>query len=167
MTENWITIKGFNDKYQINNMGRVKSLYFGKERLLKPIKHTDGYLQVGLCKDGKRKKFYVHRLVAEAFLPNPDNLPQVNHKDEDKTNNCILNLEWCSASYNNNYLNGQKRRGEKTSKTVNQYTKDGLLIASYPSTQEAQRQTGYDRGYISNCCNGKYKSSYGYIWKYA
>lgn len=165
MTEIWITIKEYNE-YQVSNWGRVKSLKFGKERILKPSKDKDGYLMVNLCKDGKGKMFKVHRLVAEAFLPNPNNLPEVNHKNEIKDDNRVENLEFCDCKYNLDYNDGQKRRAEKRSKTVNQYTKDGLLIASYPSTREASRQTGYNNGNISQCCNGRYKSAYGYIWKY-
>ena len=136
------------DNYAISNWGRCKSLNFnhtGNERLLKPGKTKNGYSKVKLFKDGKHKWFSVHRLVAMAFLPNPDNLPQVNHKNEDKTDNRLFNLEWCTVSYNNNYLNGQKRRAEKISKSVNQYTKDGLLIASYPSV-DRQRRYCKDKG---------------------
>ena len=92
--EQWRDIEGFDGLYQVSNQGRVKSLKYGKEKILKGVKSCNGYLTVGLCKDGKEVRKYIHRLVAEAFLPNPQNLPQVNHKDEDKTNNCVENLEW-------------------------------------------------------------------------
>ena len=172
-------IKGFEGEYQIDTKGDVYSLKFGKRRLLKQIKNHKGYLQVILCKDGKVKSFLVHRLVAMAFLPNPDNLPFINHKNEIKDDNRVENLEWCTASYNQNYGTCQKRRVEKLKKkSVNQYTKEGLLIASYPSTREAERQTGDNHSHIYRCCNGGYfdkkRSKWvnitqynGYIWRFA
>lgn len=167
-------IKGYEGLYQIGSNGTVKSLNYhrtGIERVLKYGKHYKGYLNVALCKEGKMKTFKVHRLVAEAFIPNPDNLPQVNHKNEVKTDNRVENLEWCSASYNMNYNDGQKRRGVKKingnrSKKVYQYTLDGDYIATYPSVNEIERQWGYRIGNIWSCCTGRYKSAYGYKWSY-
>ena len=168
--ETFKDIKGYDD-YQVSNLGRVKSLLHGKERILKPCMTRKGYLLVNLYKDGEGKSYFVHRLVAEAFIPNPDNLPQINHKDECKINNCIENLEWCSASYNMNYNDGQKRRGVKKingkrSKKVYQYSLDGVLVAEYPSTNEVHRQLGYSQSNIRTCCNGKLKTAYGYKWSY-
>ena len=105
MKELWKDIKNYEGIYQISNLGRVKSLHNNKERLLKLHRKPDGYIQVVLCKNYKIVSRLTHRLVAEAFIPNPDNLPEVNHKDEDKTNNCVDNLEWCNSSYNKNYRN--------------------------------------------------------------
>lgn len=176
--EIWKDIDGYEGDYMVSNWGNVKSLerldslgHLRKERILKPLKNTKGYLFVVLCKDGKMKTFKAHRLVAEAFLDNPDNLPQVNHKNEIKDDNRVENLEWCSAKYNTNYgtcqqRRAEKRRNDKRSKTVYQYTLDGKFIAEYPSTQEVERQTGYANQHISACCNGKRKTSYGYIWCY-
>lgn len=93
-------IKGY-ENYEVRPNGEVINTKSGK--ILKPQKNTRGYLQVGLSKDGTKKHFLIHRLVAEAFIPNPLNLPCVNHRDENKTNNCISNLEWCTYEYNNNY----------------------------------------------------------------
>ena len=164
------------EEYQINTTGEVYSLNYnktGKKRLLKPQKDKSGYMQVQLCKDGKHKAFYVHRLVAEAFIPNPYNLPEVNHKNEDKTDNRVENLEFCDRKYNVNYGTGIKRRTEKQtnrsdqSKPVNQYTKEGMLVAQYPSTAEASRQTGFEQGNISRCCRGERKTHKKYIWEYA
>lgn len=114
MEEIWKDIKGYEGKYQVSNYGSVKTLNYrrtGTARLLIP-KNDKGYLAVGLYKNGKRKMFLIHRLVAEAFIPNPENLPQVNHIDEDKTNNYVENLEWCTQSYNNNYGTRLKRVSE-------------------------------------------------------
>ena len=141
---------------------------------MKPLKSTSGYLQVGLFDgNGKCKKMFIHRLVALTFLSNTDNLPEVNHKDECKTNNRLDNLEWCDSKYNNNYGTRTKRSSEThlnrkdLSKPVKQFTKDGVFLKEYPSTMEVERQTGYINAHISSCCNGKLKSAYNYIWRYA
>lgn len=121
-----------------------------------------GYLMVGL----NHKYYQVHRLVAECYLPNPDNLPQVNHKDENPTNNCVENLEWCTAKYNCNYGTRNERQAKAKSKPVEQYSLDGKLIKTWQSTHEIERVLGYDQAPICNCCNGKLKTAYKYIWKY-
>ena len=117
MKEEWRDIKGYEGKYQVSNLGRVKSLKDSKENYREKIlsNSTDkrGYSNVNLYKNGKRNYFKVHRLVAEAFIPNPNNYPQVNHKDENKTNNCVSNLEWCTHEYNINYGTRNKRVSEK------------------------------------------------------
>ena len=175
MKEVWRDIKEYEGCYQVSDLGRVKSLNYlhtGKERVLVGIKDKYGYLSVSLCKDGKIKHYLLHRLVAQTFIPNPDNLPQINHKDEDKTNNAASNLEWCDRKYNNNYGTRNERVAKglrnhpNKSKTVSQYTIDGTLVGSYPSTNEAERQTGYSNGNISACCRGKMKQAYGFVWKY-
>lgn len=183
MEELWKYITGYEGLYQVSNMGRVRSFdrwVIGKSnskrlikgKILKPIKGSKGYLHVQLCKKGKINCYLVHRLVAQAFIDNSDNLPQVNHRDECKTNNVVENLEWCTASYNMNYNDGQKRRGVKKingkrSKTVYQYSLNGEFVKEWKSAHEVQRQLGYSRGSISTCCLGKRKTSYGYIWRYA
>lgn len=164
-------IDGYESLYQISNYGRVKSLWYGKERINKPTKESNGYLQVQLCKKGKQKKHLIHRLVAQAFINNPDNLPQVNHKNEIKTDNRVENLEWCSVRYNMNYGTINQRRSEKQinglqSKPVYQYSIDGQFIKEYPSIREIERQLGYASGNISQCCRGEQKTAYGYIWHY-
>lgn len=107
MKEIWKDVKGYEGKYQISNLGRVKSLNYARRkqvRILRPgIQKKTGYISVSLLKEGKQKTKTIHRLVAEAFIPNPKNLKQINHKDENKQNNCVNNLEWCSAKYNSNY----------------------------------------------------------------
>ena len=167
MTEEiWCPIKGFEGQYQVSDQGRVKSLKFDKERILKTGITTDGYLIVGLCKNGEHKWYSVHRLVALAFIPNPDNLPQVNHKDEDKDNNSVQNLEWCDQKYNCNYGTRNQRQAEKLSKPVLQFTKDGEFVKEWKSTKDVQMNLGYFHSNISNCCTGKRKSAYNFIWKY-
>ena len=114
MEEEWRDIKGYEGKYQVSNLGRVKSLKNCKgnyrEKILKLGKDKLGYLQVVLSKEGKGKLFRVHRLVAESFIENTNNYPEVNHKDENKSNNCVDNLEWCDRKYNCNYGTRNIRR---------------------------------------------------------
>lgn len=162
MEEIWKDIKGYEGKYQVSNFGRVRSLRFGKERVLVGVKDKDGYLLVNLYKGGKHYNGKIHRLVAEAFIPNPDGLPQVNHKDECKSNNAVSNLEWCDAKYNINYGTCI----ERLSNPVFQYAQDGTLVGSYPSAMEAMRQTGYDHSHISACCRGTLKHYKSFIWSY-
>lgn len=179
MTEIWRDIKDYEGLYQVSNWGRVKSLWFGKEKVLQPLKKTDGYLQVHLCKDGKQKTFLIHRLVTSAFLDNPDNLPEVNHKDEVKTNNFVGtpennfrdgNLEWCDRKYNNNYGTRNERDSKtkingKWSKPVLQFTLDGEFVREWPSMMEAQRN-GFKHPKISLCCQGKKPQYKGFKWEY-
>ena len=153
MNESWKDIEGY-ELYKVSNYGRVKSLKFGKEKILKPRKNTKGYFQVQLWKDGKEKNYFVHRLVAITFIPNTENKPEVNHKDENKENNCVWNLEWCDRQYNIEYSFGKKILCVETN-TV------------YPSAMEAQRQTGIYNSNIIACCKGRYKTTGGYKWKYA
>ena len=114
MIEEWRSVIGYEGLYEVSNTGQVRSfdryvkysngrIHLHKGKVLSPIKDKDGYLQVNLCNNGKIHQIKIHRLVAQAFLLNPDNLPQVNHLDEDKTNNSVDNLEWCTVKYNNNY----------------------------------------------------------------
>lgn len=166
MEEIFKDIEGFEGLYQVSNYGRVKSLLHGKERILQPAKDKGGYLFVRLYKNGQSKIYKVHRIVTQAFIPNPDNLPCVNHKDEKPSNNHVENLEWCDYCYNLTYGSRIKRVLDKISKPTYQYTLDGELIAEYPSTAEVQRQLGYNQGSISKCCNGKLKTAYGYVWTY-
>ena len=112
MKEIWKDIKGYEKLYQVSNLGNVRRIKFinnrtqkDKIKMLKLIKDKKGYLKINLWKNNKSKMFLVHRIVAETFILNPNNLPQVNHKDENKSNNCVENLEWCSKKYNNNYGN--------------------------------------------------------------
>ena len=172
--EHWKAIDGYEGLYQVSNLGRVKSLKCGKEKILKPGKNTGGYLHVDLYKDGHEKTVKIHRLVAEAFIPNPNNLDTINHKDEDKTNNTVSNLEWMSQKDNINYGTRNKRLSEANinhpslSKQVQMFDKKtGELLATFPSIREAERVTGINKGHISQCCNGKRKSAGGYVWRYA
>lgn len=166
MEEIWCPIKGYESMYEVSDQGRVRSLKFVNERILKPGRDKDGYLQVGLYKNGEGKKCKIHRLVAQAFIPNPQNLTEVNHRDENKTNNSVQNLEWCDRKYNNNYGTRNQMVSMKLSKTVLQYTKSGAFVREWKSTRDVERNLGYLHTYISFCCTGKRKSAYNFIWKF-
>lgn len=160
--EHWKSITGYEGLYEVSDLGRVKSLKHGKERIMKPGKTSSGYLKVILCKDGKLKHSKIHRLVAKAFIPNPNNLETVNHKDEVKTNNVASNLEWMSREDNVAYSRPQWEK-----RSVQMFDKStGELLAIFPSTNEAGRVTGINQSHICSCCNGKRKSAGGYIWRY-
>ena len=163
--EYWKPVVGYEGHYQVSNFGRVKSIKFGKERILKPKKNKFGYLCINLYKNNIKKEYKVHRLVAEAFIDNPDNLPQVNHRDENKLNNNADNLEWCTHEYNINYGTRTERCSKKLSKPVLQYTLDGEFVREWPSTMECDRN-GYNRGNVYACCLGKRKTHKGFIWRY-
>ena len=141
------------------------------ERILKPNKTKKGYQKVFLYKEGNGKAMQVHRLVAQAFLPNTETLPMVNHKDENPSNNHVDNLEWCDARYNVNYGTGSERSGEKRrnntkqSKPVQQFTIDGSFVMEWPSAMECRRN-GFGQGHVSACCRGERKRYKGFIWKY-
>lgn len=121
MKEEWRPIKGFEGKYEVSNLGRIRSLNYrgiGKVQVLKLAANKDNYLLVDLCREGKKKTYQVHRLVAEAFIPNPNNLPCVNHLNEQKQDNRASNLEWCDHKYNNNYGSHNERAGKARCKAV-------------------------------------------------
>lgn len=172
-TEIWKPKKDYEGLYEVSNFGNVMSLNYrgtGKSKLLKPNKNKKGYLHVSLCKNGKLKTFRVNRLVAETFIPNPDNLPQVNHKDENKENNSVENLEWCTPKYNCNYGTCIQRRAKtqtngKRSKIVLQFTLDGELVKEWSSRNECERN-GFNRGGVYLCCIGKKPQYKGFIWRY-
>lgn len=174
--EIWKDIIGYEGLYQVSNMGRVKSLNYnhtGTERVLKAIKGKYGYLKVNLYKDGKKKPHYVHRIVAQTFIPNPNNLSEVNHMDERPENNMAENLEWVSHKENINYGTRTERalklqiNHPSKSKPVLQYTPKGELVREWSSAREAGRN-GFHQGGISQCCNGKYgcNTHKGYVWKF-
>ena len=175
MEEIWKEVPGYEGLYEVSNLGRVRSLCYnhtGQTKVLKPHKNSKGYLLAHLCKEGKKKFFIVHRLVAQAFLPNPDNLPEVNHRNEDKTDNRVDNIEFCTAKYNMNFGTRNKRAAKARlnhpalSKPVLQYDKSGIFVKEWPSTMEVERQIGWDQGHISDCCLGKRQSAYRYIWRF-
>lgn len=178
INEVWKPIPGYVGLYEVSNFGRVRSLtrvvyqqnhfHEYKGRILVPCVAGGGYLKVTLYKDNKAKQLFIHRLVAEAFIPNPLNLPQVNHKDEDKTNNCVWNLEWCDGKYNVNYGTCIERANKKRGIPVYQYTLDGVFVKRWDSATDAANFLHVSVTAICNCCKGKcrLKTIKGFIWKY-
>ena len=170
--EEWRDIAGYEGLYQVSNLARVRSVdriinavlrgttYTRniKGRVLRQRKIYRGYCAITL----KNKSLFIHRIVAEAFVPNPDNLPEINHKDENKLNNRADNLEWCDRPYNVNYGTGIQRR----EKPIEQLTLDGQHVAYYTSIKNAERQLGFDQSYITKACRGKRNTAYGYQWRY-
>lgn len=172
MKEEWKDIQNYEGLYQVSNLGRVKSfrqstkLRCKSEYILKPFLANNGYAQVTLYNNTKKHKFLVHRLVACAFIPNPDNLPQINHKDEDRTNNVVDNLEWCTAEYNNAYGTAKLRAIDTVSKPIEQVTFDGKVIAIYRSTRIASEILKINTGTLKSAVI-KHSQCNGYFWRYS
>lgn len=179
MQEIWKDIKGYEGLYRVSNFGNVKSLNYrhkNEERLLKLNVNKNGYCFVNLHIKGTAKNVLVHRLVAEAFIENPLNFPLVNHKDENKTNNNVENLEWCTQKYNLNYsLNKRNRKNNcKKNKIPHKYFREviqikpnGEVVEKYKNVSEAARLKRYDLKSLIDCCKGNRKTAYGFIWQYA
>lgn len=184
MIEEWKDCVGFEPFYEVSNTGKIRSVavYSHKyQRILKrpvpklKIQETtkDGYQRVGICFYGKHFHCAVHRLVAQAFIPNPNGFPCINHKDENTQNNNVENLEWCTWKYNSNYGTLPKRISERmqanhpTAKIVFQYSIDGKFLKSYCSANEASRMIGSVSGdMITRACRGQAKTAGGYKWSY-
>lgn len=165
MEEQWKPIQHYEAFYEISDKGRVRSLRTGI--IMKTRLGRDGYVRVPLTKEGKQKHEFLHRLLAIVFIPNPENLPEVNHINENKQDNSLSNLEWCTHKYNSNYGTRLKRMAISNYEPVIQYTKDGREIARYASQKEAMEKTGIQCRHISCCCKGKRKTVGGYVWRYA
>ncbi len=163
--EIWKEVEGYEGIYQVSSLGRIKRKLESGEMLIKISDAAHGYKRVSLKQDGKLKTCSVHRLVAQAFIPNPNNLQEVNHKDEDKTNNKISNLEWCDRKYNMNYGTGKQRMGLKMRKKVYQYDLNKKLIKVWDSVKDCGNN-GYNPILISNVCNNKRKTHKKSIWSY-
>jgi hypothetical protein len=184
MEEIWKAIEGYEGLYEVSNLGRVRSLgrtimrrtrygtmadYHIKGKVLKPLHSQGDYCYVHLFDiDGRSVNHKVHRLVAMAFVPNPEGLPEVNHKDEDKDNNRSDNLEWVTHIENCNHGTRNERSKGKRSKPVQQLDADNNIVAEYPSIIEASRATGIQRTQIRGCVHQRkeYKTAGGYRWKF-
>ena len=174
--EEWKAIRGYEGIYEVSNFGNVRSLprykrgnfdskVFIEGKTIKQVKNNRGYYIVQLSKNNKVKNFSVHRLVAEAFIPNPNNFPQVNHKDEDKSNNIVSNLEWMTLKRNINYGTRNKRMALTKGKNVKAFDDDGNFIMGFCSMAVAEKITGINQGDISRCTLGKTEHAGGYVWK--
>ena len=154
-------IKGYEGLYAITSCGKVWS--YRNKKFLTPGVNNTGYLYVNLWKDNEKKNYLIHRLVADAYIPNTENLPEINHKDENKTNNCLQNLEWCDASYNTNYGTRNEKVSNSRKKPILQYDLGGNFIREWPSATDVGREV---QSNICNCLKGKLKSAYGFKWVY-
>lgn len=163
MEEIWRKIKNYQN-YEISNLGRARSLNCGRERILKTRKHPSGYELINI----KGKTYKIHKLVAEAFIPNPYDYKEINHKDEDKLNNRVDNLEWCNRKYNCNYGSLPKKVAERFSKPVFLIDIKSELkpMMFFESAMQAERLFGIDHSSIIKCCRGKVKTAGGYEWHY-
>ena len=186
--EIWKDVVGYEGLYQVSNFGRVKhiscvvttssnSVRSIKERMIKPRLQNNGYFLVDLYKNNRRKGMLLHRLVAETFIPNPLDLPCVNHKDSNRTNCRVENLEWCTVSYNEKYSYDNNNRRDKmnwkhgkdnaNSKAVHALNKNGGIVFSFDCIMDAERETGILNSNIVACLKGRHKTAGGYIWIYA
>lgn len=164
MKETWKSIKGYEGLYEISNIGRVKGL---KNGIIRRVVKGREYDTIMLFKNGKGKLFYIHRLVAENYIKNPNKLECVNHKDENKRNNNVDNLEWCTKLYNCNY----GKRNEKMSKSKSKYkivqkNKEGKIIKIWQDIWDLEHNSQYKKQNVRRCCQNKYKYAYGYKWEY-
>lgn len=177
VVEEWKDIVGYEGSYQVSNMGRVRSLdryvdasYGSKQirygKILKTALMPNGYLAIRLCKDAKYKSFYVHRLVASAFIPNPANLPEVNHKDRNTQNAAASNLEWCTRAYNVSYMDASKIRGQKYAKEVLVFDQNGNLLGEFASATQTAAHFGKWKRTILGYLWGEHKNKNGLIFKY-
>ena len=165
--EEWKDISGYEGLYQVSNHGRVKSFRRKEPHLLSTCVGKHGYRVVLLYNgNGQRKNERVHRLVAQAFIPNPNGYPYINHKDEDRTNNHVDNLEWCTAEYNINYGTCKERISLSNGIHILKYDLDGNFICEYQTMTEAERFEGIDHANICMCCKGKISHCNNYIWIY-
>lgn len=180
MPEQWKPVVGYEGLYEVSDRGRVASYHYGDQRILSQNKLTRGYRSCCLCKDGKLKSCLVHRLVAEAFIPNPDNLETVNHIDEDKLNNCVENLEWMTRGDNTVYGTAVERR--RAAYNSHPHPKrapvevDGTHVVAtsldtgdkieFRSLRHAARCVNGRQPNITACLKGRQRTAYGYRWEY-
>ena len=175
--EVWRPVRNFEGLYEVSNLARVRSVSrwvqagttkrLATSTILKSHPLPSGYLTVTLKDKRRTATVTIHRLVAEAFVSNPNNLQDVNHKDECKTNNLPENLEWCDGEYNTNYGTAMKRMAAKRAKVVEQYTLDGVLVATYLGVPAAARATGFTRPNIDRAVRHPNQTANGYRWRFA
>lgn len=175
----WKPVKGLEGIYEVSRNGEVRRISYAYQNngcfrelpyILKQKEDKDGYMKCTLRIEKRNKSIFVHRIVCEAFIENPENKNQVNHKNGIKSDNNVENLEWCSASENilhRIHVLNVSLRNKKGSKKVVQKDERKNIVSIYPSAREAARKTGFSQGHISECCRGECKKYKGYIWEYA
>lgn len=183
--EEWQDIQGYEGLYQVSNYGRVKSLgriskrksrwggqytVVMKEKIKTPFKNNKGYYMIHLNNNGKESNLLIHRLVGKAFIPNPYNNPEIDHKNENKNDNKINNLTWCTRLYNNTKgvqsKDGRRNSSRFRMRPVRQYDLQGNLLNIYEGIRIAEEKTSIDNRNIVKCCKGKEKTAGGFIWRY-
>lgn len=165
--EEWKDISGYEGLYQVSNKGQVRSFHSGLWMIMKQSVRKGGYKKIFLRKNKQRKSYFVHRLVAIAFIPNPNNLPIINHKDENPSNNCVENLEWCTSQYNMTYGTVIERiRNTKFTKAIPllMFDKHGQLKAKFDNLTQAVEKTGFPHSNIISCYKGRINAVRGYIF---
>jgi hypothetical protein len=177
MKEEWLNVKGFEGLYMVSSLGRVKSIRYERNKLLSSCIDNLGYMIVGLCDSGIQRTSRVHRLVALAFIPNPENKPMVNHIDEVKSNNNVGNLEWATAKENMNHGTAIERRKLSMANRlftrnysfikINQLTSSGVIVDSFNGTTEVAN-AGFDRSHVLKCCKRMegFATHKGYKWRF-
>ena len=163
--EIWKKVLNYDD-YEASNFGNVRSLKKRKPKILKPSISSSGYLQVILCRNGKTKNYFIHRLVAEAFIKKTNNYNEINHLDENKKNNKVENLEWCNRKENMNYGNIKQKISVANSKKVVKLNSNGAILNIYNSILEASKLNEAQSTHIVRCCKHKAKTHKGYKWEY-
>lgn len=176
--EEWRAVKGYEGYYEVSSLGNIRGIDREvpckngtskciRGRVMRQSTHyKNGYKSVMLTSGCKQKRLLVHRIVAQAFIPNPKNIPEVNHIDENKANNTPSNLEWCTHEYNNGYGTKRERLTRCHNKPVRQF-KNGVLIASYESATIAAKAIGGTQSGVSSCCRGDFPIYKGFTWEYA
>lgn len=176
--EIWKEIPGYKGLYEVSNYGQIKSIErlekcgnktrIRKARILKQSLRR-GYLFVSLCKNGRKENVVIHRIVSLLFIPNPNNMSEVDHIDGNKINNKVSNLRWVTAKQNSNNLKAPNTIGKKLNKggkAVLQFDLSGNFIKEWVTAMEVERSLGFGRSSISNCCNGVLKTAFGFKWEY-
>jgi hypothetical protein len=179
MNEIWKDVPGYEGLYEISNFGNVMSLNYrghGYRKQLTPKCNNAGRLWVELCKNGERKPWLIHRLVGMVFIPNPNEYPQINHKDENPKNNVVSNLEWCTREYNIQYYRDRhperppfrpsRNYRVRSNIPVIQLTKDGTVVRRWDNSCQVKKTMGWSDWSVAECCRGNRKTAYGFIWKY-
>ena len=159
----WREVKEYSN-YEVNQLGEIR--HKKRQKILKPRDNNGGYQYVNFKINGKNTNFAVHRIVANAFIPNPNGYTEVNHKDYNKKNNCVDNLEWVSSSQNKQHSYLKQQNKKSRGKAVNQYTKEGIFLKTFDSVSDAAKELGCCVAAISNCCLGRTKTSQGFRWSF-